>query len=229
MSQFNFTYNFKTLTLASGKYASFLAEFDETEQANIASYFEEVKDGDKLIGYKRKPQVESLTMPDWAASLPSSLATDLVQAAIADFCKSQYIDNFLPVGQHDWAFIEQTLAEVRKRGGSISLQVSDEAWQAAANSMATFLNASGTLPKVVEAISKVLTGKVRAAGIRRAIGNDKPETLEKLKLRITDWATWAAEHDAEQAETFATVYQAAISNLDKMLKVEAQVDIASLL
>lgn len=231
--KFPFVYNFKTLTIAGDKFAKFIGDYDASEQQAILAHFAEVKEGDsdKLLGYKRNAVNVELELPEFAqagSGLPE-LAVDLVKSYIADFVKSQYIDQFLPVGQHDWAFIESTMAEVRKRGGGLAISVSEEQWALASQSIATFLQASNAPAKLVDALSKIIAGKVRASVIKKSIGSDAPEVLEKLQVRFTDWALWAAEHDAENADTFAVVYQAANANINKMLKQEANEDLLNLL
>ena len=223
MTTINTVYNFKTLK--AGKFAELLAEYDEASQATIRASFEVAENGDA----KRKPESCQLTMPEFYDALPDDLSRKVIQRTVEDFVKAMYIDNFQPVGNHAWDHIAATMAEQAKRGGGLSITVSDEQWQLASATVANFWRTTGRPDKLGNAITAIIAGKFTANSIRKNLGRDDADTISKLEGIIGEWAAWIAENDSENAEDVGAVFAAISKRIDKMLKREETELLADLL
>lgn len=239
-----FTYNFKTLTAVM--FATLLAERTQTEEEKgiLAGNFEAVEDGQALNAttgelakkykYKRKSVTVTLELPEALESVTASnpshvgFIENAITRVIADFVKTQYIDNFEPVGAHDLDTILAVQAASGSRSG-VAFSFSDETLGNAVTSFINYLKAA--IGNEAAAISVGAAAKQRFArsAITRSIGLYSEEVLKKLQGRVDSWGLWLEENDAENAEEFASVHACWSATLAKQLKADSTVDIASIL
>lgn len=190
---------------------------------------EEIKDDDgKITGYKRKAVTASLIAPDFITALPE-LAASLIKNFISEFVKSEYIDNFTAVGQHDWDFVAAKMAASSRRG-SIKIDISDETWANAAASFYDFFLEVLQHKAAAERLSAIMAGKFSQTAINKN-ANEFSETIcTKLQSRLVEWAEWAAEN-TETPEEFEPVFNFVSGRLDKHLAKlsEANVNLTDVL
>ena len=221
------TYNFKSITAAA--FAVILSNYDEASQDVIKEQFAFTEGAEKP--YKRNPVTVDITLPEVVASFSDDeggkLMKRAIQRIVEDFVKAVYIEEFQPVGQHDWDYIA---AELAKSGrGGISIAVADELWQLAASTLKAWATASELNPKLIGAFTNVIAGKFTENNIRKHFGTSEPETLRKIEIKINQWASWILENDKDNADDLAVVYEAITKKMDKMLKRESGEILANLL
>lgn len=209
------TYTFKSIPNA--KYAEVLADFGEV----VAGQFEEVEGK-----YKRKPMAATLTMPEFYESLPDDLAKRVIQRTVEDFVKAYYVDQYAEVGAHDWAFIA---SEMAKQRGRTTFAIDDALWSVAAETVAAWIAATNGNPKLAAPFKAIIAGKFTENTIRKNLGKSDADTLKKVEGYINSWASWVAEHDTDNSDDCAIVYDAITKKLDKMLKREEGEVIADIL
>jgi hypothetical protein len=238
-----FTFNFKTLTAVM--FASLLTERAETPESKeiLAAQFDAIPDGTTNVDgvptpkfkYKRKSITVDLELPQELDTLVGSsnptraaLLTSSIVRVLADFVKSQYIDNFEAVGAHDLDTIAAVQAASGSRGG-VAFSFSEATFIAACTSLLQFLTAA--LGNAAAANSVTAAAKLRFArsAITRSVGIYNEEVLTKLQGRVDQWGLWLEENDSENAEEFGTVYACWSAAIAKQLKSDTSVDIASIL
>jgi hypothetical protein len=225
--KFRWPFNFKTKKEA--EFTELLSQYPEAEQATIAAQFDEVYKNHKteknpdgsplkvLAGYKRKSVTFDLDLPAHVQAPDfDSLTADLVKSLVADFVKAEYIDNFAPVGQHDWAHIREKMAEVTRRGGSLKLDIPDEVWTAAAASFGEYITTSTGKAVVGDRMKAAFKGKFAITALSRHLNDTSSEIIAKIKQRLEDWAMWVAENDSDNTEDYAKLYEYLADKLEAL-------------
>jgi hypothetical protein len=78
-------------------------------------------------------------------------------------------------------------------------------------------------------ISTAAKGRFSRSAVARSLGPVDEVFLGKLQGRVDDWAMWVNENQADKSEDFAPVYQCWSTGIDKMLKIDSKIDIASII
>ncbi len=185
-----------------------------------------------VYAWKRKTVTLELDVPECLATIEGTdVDKALVEAAVmkvvSDFVKYQYIDNFEALGAHDLATISAVQAQSGR--GGLGFSFTDEVLAEAVESFRVFLTAALKSAPGANMISTAAKGRFSRSAIARSLGPVDEVFLGKLQGRIDDWALWVNENQSEKAEDFATVYQCWSTGVDKMLKQDSKIDIASII
>lgn len=218
MSKFTYTFNFKTASkdLPIAEAIAKLEQDNEFTPGHLSpSLFEagnakelaKATEGSPVVarGAKRKSLTVELEAPDWIDSLPK-LAADYIKQAIADFVRATYVDSFLPVGQHDWEFIEQEAAKSGRSGGVPRTPIEEAIWSAAAKSFEDFIMASVNNKSAATRLAAIMAGKFSQNAITKQAAEFNLEILAKLSAKVDQWAVSVVENDPDNAEDFGKVY-----------------------
>jgi hypothetical protein len=241
--QVSFTYNFKTLTAVL--FATLLTERTQTEEekSTLAANFEAIEDGQVLDGsgnlvkkykYKRRSVTVTLDLPDALDTVTSDkpnhvgFIENAITRVVADFVKTQYIDNFEAVGPHDLDTILAVQAASGSRS-SVTFSFNETTLGNAVVSFIAYLKAVLGNEAAAVAVGAAAKQRFARSSITRSIGLYNEEVLKKLQGRVDSWGLWLEENDAENAEEFASVHACWSATLAKQLKADATVDIASIL
>lgn len=232
------TFNFRQIKVAD--MSALLAEYDEGSKPTIAAMFDELterrakvqEDGttqevDVVVGYRRKPVTVEVQVPILPEGTPGIMQTWITQNVL-QFVKSQYVDNFTDVGQHDIEYIAHKAALSGGRTGGLSID--KEVLEAAAASLGKFISSvigNSALGKKVEQVAKDRFSK---SSLTRNIGNFSDDLVSRLQERVQQWAEYisATPEEAENVEDFTAAYQLWDSKLSSHLAAE-QVDFSSML
>lgn len=230
MSTFKNTFNFRTVTVA--KLAAMLAALDDVkidmaDSATMDKLFtvEEKDSNDAPTKYKRKPVTLELDEPSFVTTLPDDLSKNLVRDYVAAFVKSQYVDNFLEVGPHDWETICKVAAESR---GSSAISISETALELSAASFGNWVAADTGHEELGKRITGIVEGKVTQASITKQLGQCNPEVLEKLIKRADAWAEYIGSSGDDHTEELSEGYEFITTKLDKLLKKLTGSDVVDL-
>ena len=217
MATFNNTFNFKSVGNDEAL-AKFLEDYDASAVERIKAQFEQVPNREKVLMWKRKPVTVELQMPDAFTSLPQS-AQDVLKQFIADFVRSQYLDNFEEVGAHDWETIEKAIASSGRRG-TVKLEIPAEVLKAMASSFGAFITSAKGNAKAGEALASLLLKKCTVNAFKRYVGEASDLAFDRVEAMLTQWAEWVAVNDADNADDCAAVYEMATRNILRNRKVE---------
>lgn len=205
----SYTFSFRKIKAAVLK--ELVQSLDVPEATVMAQFDAQDESGAE---YRRKPVTVELTLPSFVDSLPE-LARDVIIGYIAQFVKSQYVDNFAEVGPHDWETIERLASERTVGGRRAQFDISDEVLKAAAQSLANFVTA-GTGKKVVgEKFGKAVEQKFSRSAIGRNIGDITETLLDKLANWCERWIENVSEADPDNAEDFADVFSMLATKIDQ--------------
>lgn len=188
------------------------AEVDGT--VNVESDFEVVEKGadDTPIKWKRKPVEATIKLPAFVNDLPDSLSKQLVQDCVASYVKNQYVDMFLPIGNHEWTAI----ADAISGRGTASINISDSVLALTAQSFGEFLATATGNSEAGERITNMVNGKVTQNAIAKYMGVCNPTMIEKLKARLESWGNYIADSGDENADELADGFNFVMAKLTKL-------------
>lgn len=221
--QVSYTYNFRAiLPLALEKQI----ETSEIPADDLRAMFDAVeKDG--KTEFRRKPLTVVLTLPDFADNLPA-LAQDVIRDYVADYVKGMFVNQYLPVGDHDWATIEAYIAQRGGSGRRAQFDISDELLLEAAGSIGDYMATVLGNASAGEKFKAAVLGKYTRSAIMRNIGEFNPVIVGKLQARLDAWLEHVATNDEDRADDMGAVYEMLAHKLQAHLK-EGDVAVASLL
>jgi len=151
-----------------------------------------------LRSYKRK-SVENveITLPGFIASMQDPLAKEILTNYVLRFIKVEYIDQFKPVGAHDWETISKAAAEARaaRPSGSNIPEVSDGDRAIAGKFFLSFMTA--VAPKFAPCVSGWIEAKCTHARTEKTLGNVTKPRAENLQARVQQALEAIAEATAE--------------------------------
>lgn len=231
-STFVTRYNFRSIDSAALEALRADLDSDEAKLAAGDEAFEITEDAKKGLQFKRKSIEATLEQPEFLNSLPK-LAVEAIQDLISKFVKGRYVEKFLPIGQHDWAFIETELAKTGNRVARYD--ISEESWALAAESFRVYmLSQFGSNPVAAQAagrLGEVMKAKASKNAITKQLNEFNDELVGKLRARVVAWATYAAEHETENLDAFSDVFSMVTDRLDGYSKAleEARIDFADVL
>lgn len=248
---FQMRYNFKAISkeLFDGLFENGYAlegESKESFLARIAPQFEfpglgKDKDtGEAKVTNKDKfakrlsVEVTLNSIPELAQLLDAGVETkavDFITAninkVVADFVKSQYIDNFTAVGSHSLADILEFQAKSGTRGGGFSID--ETTLKEAIESFGVCMTEALGNQKGGDMLANIAKGRFTASAVSRGGLTVSEETSTKLQNRVDQWAQWLNNTNPQLADEYATVHAMWSTNLDKLAKAGATFDLESVI
>lgn len=204
------SFHWKSLT--ADKFAKLLEGVDNP--TSVAALYD-VTEKDGIKSYKRKSVETELSLPEWVLTIPK-LAQEAVTDLVAGFVRFAYLDQFAPIGAHDWETVEKELAAAG--GGRKKLDFTDELLAAVAASFGAYIGQSVNSPVVGERLKEAANAKFSMAALQKHLNAANEEIIQKLQTRLNSWAAWLAENDADKAEEMASVYEYLAGRLAKNLE-----------
>lgn len=207
-------------------------EDHQKSSSDFMSQFEVITEGsgDNLTKYyKRKSFTEKLTLPAFVAELPEDIretVANILERELQQFVKSQYVDNYQPIGAHDLKTYQAVLSSRSSR--SVSWDYTQEQFQLAIDSLRKFIASATGNSEVGERFANAAAQKFTRSAIQRNLGNFEENLLKKVVARLTNWAEYVAEHEATTADEVTVIFDMWMTTLDKHLKADV-LDIASYL
>lgn len=161
----------------------------------------------KLASACRKAVEAELTLPDLSAIANSPLLAHIVAEKVRTFAKEQYVDQFLPIGAHDWNTIEAAwLAAQESTGGFSACPFTDEQFATAQRVLDAYLVT--VAPKLANASTKLITGKATKKAVEAVTSKGfgySEQTLSKLSNRVLEAAATVDEgSDAEKVLAYCS-------------------------
>ena len=209
----SYTYNFRVIKAGSEQAAKLDAQIAElastpataAQATAIADQFELVKEGKRTKeGRRRKALTVELTMPEFFDLLPDQFTKDLVTEAVANYVKSQYVEDFLPVGPHDWADIVKAAAESGVRGASAP-EADAEQLKVGESVFAAYL--AEAMPKAAKRLAGIIERKSSKNFLLRVFGdNYGGQVLDLLRSHMEKAIELlAGEEDEDSADARAAI------------------------
>lgn len=178
--------------------------------------------GKTVPSYKRKSVEVTIDQPTLTPATvltapELALVNELLQATVADFVKTQYVDAYKPVGSHDLAtIIAHRLEMASRKPSGASLNVpSTEALALGEKVLSDYLVlvAPKFAPRI--AASKLITSKATNIAIAKCLGDVTPLRHANLLTRVGE--AIALIPDLEMKPEDATSAQAALTYLQARL------------
>lgn len=199
--------------------------FDDDLQRAAARAKFEILEGDELGFVKRKPELVKFELPSFCAGM-DEMAQDILASYVAQYIKANFIDDFLPVGAHDWETIK--VAAAATGGRAVKFDISDEIMASACASIGAFVGNGTNNSEVGKKFQAACEGKLSRTAIQRNIGAFTADLIGKIEVWLTKWAENVAMHEEDSAEDFGAVFEMLSSKLEKHMKAET-VNVAELL
>lgn len=233
--QRDYTYSFKKVSVKDFQEAyseadlqnpEFLKQFETVDEDGKATDKEE-----EIKGYRRKPIKTTLMLPEFLLAIPAenrSTVADILANTVASYVKGTYIDQFLPIGDHDWSNIQK---ELNQRGGrGRQLDFSEATHKSAAAHFGGFVGQSIGNDEIGGRMAKIALGKFSRSAITRQADAFDEVIIKKLLTWVEKWAMFVAEHDSDNSEEFTPVYDYWTTVLDRHLKSDnKKVDLSEML
>lgn len=209
----NFTFSFRKISEA--QLSNVLAGFDEAQQQAVAEQFDKLDSGK----FRRRTVKADLTLPEWAAALPT-LAQEVILSYVAAFVRSEYLDSFQTIGAHDWETIEKAVAARGTGGRRAEFDIDDDIMSAACDSIRRFITAGTGSAEVGEKFGKAADAKMAPSAIRRNIGEPNEAAYAKIGRWLDLWIEHVGANEGDDAEDFAEVYTMLNAKLNKGRKAQ---------
>ena len=142
---------------------------------------------------KRKSAEDvEINLPEFMQSLPDDTVRGLVQDCILRFVKTEYVDEFRPVGAHDWPHVCATLAAraANRPSGSSLPEVSDADRALADEFFHAYM--SEVAPKFAPHIKGWIAGKCTHTRTEKALGSVTEARTDNLIGRVAQALELAA-------------------------------------
>lgn len=154
---------------------------------------------------KRKSIDAEICLPDFMASLPDDTVRGLVETCVLKFVKSEFIDEFKPIGQHDWPTVCRVLAEraANKPSGSSIPEVSDADRVVAEAFFVDYLKE--VAPKFAPCVVGWISGKCTHARTEKVLGTVTEARTDILARRVAEALELAAVPEVAESEIGAPV------------------------
>lgn len=165
---------------------------------------------DEIPSFKRKSVECTVTYPDFLPTLTDSALQALVKNAIDRYVKTNYVDEFLPVGAHDWetvsAGIVSAFLNTASKGGNTPDDELLEQAQAVWSQVIAQLS-----PALAQYSGEWIAKGCTDASIRKMLVNDVTKLrLERIAARVHQVITVASEpENAAVAHTVPALKYAA--------------------
>lgn len=177
--------------------------------------------------FQRPALPVKLAMPSFYHSLPDSTVQELVADAIYDFVKSEFIDKFLPVGNHDWATIVDSYQAKQSATGGGLFAWNEDKLKLVAESIAAWLEEQGK--KALGAvIAKCVSIKFTKLDTKKLLGaNYTKANLGKVQNAFGTFldlmvAAEIEKNDLEAYQTLKRLEKNLTSILDSFNVVDAE-------
>ena len=210
-----YTFNFRPVTPA--KLDKLKAEVDGSIDVDkdFEVYERESDDpNSKVLKYKRKPVVVNLEVPDFIASMKDNLLKQIAIGYIADYVKANFVEQFLPVGNHSWETIKADAAS--GRGGKVA--ISDAVLKLTAQHFGNYVGQATGNEEMGKRIAALVEGKCTKSAISKYLGTFSPELVEKLQTRLDQWGEYVADSGDDNADELAEGYAFVQDKLAKLYR-----------
>lgn len=217
-----YTFNFKKLS--ADKLEKHLAELEPESAERARELLKPVEGEEGAV--KRPSETHTLTLPDFCAGL-DDIAQGIILKCVADFAKSQYIDAYLPVGDHSW---EEICEVIRASGGrTASFEYSEETFLLALKGLYQVVLEGTKNQAVAEKFKSAAESKFTKASIMKHIGKLEASLFEKIQKWLDHWAEWEATNRPDTADDVVVVYEMWSSRMKKLAQAEQVTDISEFL
>lgn len=217
-----FTFNFKKMD--ANRLEKHLAELEPESVARAQELLRPIEGEEGAV--RRQPETHQLTLPDWAASL-DDVAQGIILKTVADYCKSMYIDNYLPIGSHSW---EEIANVIRSSGGrTAAFEYSDETFALALQGLQTVVFEGTGNGQVAEKFKQAAEAKFTKAAIMKHIGKLDVSLFDKIQKWLDKWAEWEAANNPDTADDIVVVYDMWSARMNKLQQAEQVADISEYL
>lgn len=222
------TYNFKKV-----KEADMLATLSDEQKSDekFIAQFERITEGegDKArVFLKRKSFNATITLPDSIADIPVAdreTIAAIVERELQQFAKTQYVDSYLPIGDHDLATYRSVVAT---RGSKAAWDYTPEQLVAACGSLESYISKAVGNGTVGKKFADAAKQRFSRSAIQRYLGNFEESLLNKINVRLAGWGQHLVDNSPADAEEFGVIYEMLTDAIDKHLKAEI-VDVSSFL
>lgn len=181
----------------------------ESRIKNAAGVVEKVKQ------LKRKSFTANITYPDFLVTLDDAAVQVLVKGAIDRYVKLNYVDEFKPVGAHDWATVSAAIVDAYNNASAGSapddtvLASAQLVWNTVIPQLAPALAATSA-----DWIAKGCTD----AGIRKMLGGNVTEArLRKIAERVQQVAAVLATPEGADFANAAPAFAYASDRIDSII------------
>lgn len=149
-----------------------------------------------------------------------------VNKVIADYVKAQFIEAFEPVGDHSLKTILEYQAQTGNRGG---FSVDEDTYKAAVASFKDIMAVAMGNPKAAEMLATIAKARFTPSAVSRAGLTISEEVAAKLELRVDQWGSHLNENAPNLADEYAAVHGLWISNIKKLTKQSAALNLEDVL
>lgn len=222
-----FTYTYKFKSTKADKLQELLENADSLDTRELINKHFEIWEVDEStrepLKYMRKPVEVTLHTPDWILGL-DPLARSVIQEYIASWVRGAYIEQFQPVGPHDWDTISADVAEKARSSstGSRATTPSDTVLQLAAAHFGRFVAEQTNNTEIGERLEGVILGKCTQASITKHLQECSTEFVGRIQARLDTWIEYCDNTGDEHLEDLLAAYSYCSTRL---AKVRAALDV----
>lgn len=217
-----FTFNFKKMN--ADRLEKHLAELEPESIERAKELLRPVEGEEGSV--RRQPETHQITLPQWAANL-DDVAQGIILKTVADYCKSMYIDNYLPIGPHSW---EEVANVIRSSGGrTAAFEYSDETFALALQGLQQVVLEGTGNGQVADKFKQAAEAKFTKASIMKHIGKLDVELFDKIQKWLDKWAEWEAANNPDTADEIVVVYDMWSARMGKLKQAEQVSDISEFL
>ena len=205
----------------------------ETEFAAHADQFETVESRiknpdtgkvEKVKQYKRKSVETTITYPDFLLELTDAATQALVKNAVDRYVKLSYIDNFLPVGAHNWATVGGSIVDAFNNNNASAGSAPDDTVLAAAQLVWNTVIVQ-LAPALAATSADWIAKGCTDAGIRKMLGGNVTEPrLRKIAERVAQVAAVLATPEGTEFANAAPAFAYAADRIESIIGKMATLD-----
>lgn len=176
----------------------------------------ESDDSGKVTKYKRKPVEQQLQVPEFLqVENVDPLMKSIVMDYVSSFVKAEFIDNFIPVGEHNWETIKSSAATSR---GAAKLTIDDDILKLTATHFGKWILQATGSEVLGDRLKAVVDSKASQAAVMRNLGKCDVETVDKIQVRLDAWAESVAESSDSNVDELSEGYDFVTAKLEKLKK-----------
>lgn len=209
-----------------------LEDNQKTDDAFMAQ-FEVITDGEgekQRRFLKRKSFKGKITLPSFVAAIPETdreFAASVFERELQQFVKTQYVDNYEPIGDHSLTTYKAVMSTRASR--SSAWDYTEDQFKAALESLAKYISAATANDTVGEKFSAAANQKFSRSSIQRFLGNFSEDLIKRISARLNDWGAYLVEKEPDNAEEFNVIYDMWSAALDRHMQTDSYVDVSKFL
>lgn len=193
-------------------------DLEEGTVVALEGYAEKLTADSKVL--KRKPIEIDLVSPDFLQAIAPvgkesevNFAKDLIERAIAEYVKLQFIDTFQVVGDYS---LETIIAFRAATGGRGASALGETLLEAAVKSFGDAMAVALSNVQGGVMMANAAKGRFTQSAVIRVGLQPTKDTADRLLARVDQWAMQLAKTDPEKAEEFAPVHGLWTKALEKL-------------